>query len=152
MRNIPSGVCVYRLEDERIFPVYHNPAFYEILGYSKEHISRVEKKMPFSGVHQEDMPELEKKFKEMKEEGRELHHTFRLYSDREAKYRYIHIDGTMKREDDGTRLLYAVYSDVSQQVWLENELTSANEKMQDIVDAIPGGVAIYKVSVSYTHL
>ena len=50
MRNIPSGVCVYRLEDERIFPVYHNPAFYEILGYSKEHISRVEKKMPFSGV------------------------------------------------------------------------------------------------------
>ena len=146
MRNIPSGVCVYRLEDERIFPVYHNPAFYEILGYSKEHISRVEKKMPFSGVHQEDMPELEKKFKEMKEEGRELHHTFRLYSDREAKYRYIHIDGTMKREDDGTRLLYAVYSDVSQQVWLENELTSANEKMQDIVDAIPGGVAIYKVS------
>ncbi|MFR5582633.1 MAG: PAS domain-containing protein [[Clostridium] scindens] len=71
LRNIPSGVCVYRLEDERIFPVYHNPAFYEILGYSKEHISRVEKKMPFSGVHQEDMPELEKKFKEMKEEGRE---------------------------------------------------------------------------------
>ena len=67
LRNIPSGVCVYRLEDERIFPVYHNPAFYEILGYSKEHISRVEKKMPFSGVHQEDMPELEKKFKEMKE-------------------------------------------------------------------------------------
>ncbi|MFQ8900058.1 MAG: PAS domain-containing protein [[Clostridium] scindens] len=52
----------------------------------------------------------------------------------------------MKREDDGTRLLYAVYSDVSQQVWLENERQAPTKKMQDIVDAIPGGVAIYKVS------
>ncbi|MCB7305238.1 PAS domain-containing protein [Bariatricus massiliensis] len=29
---------------------------------------------------------------------------------------------------------------------LERELTKANEKMQDIINAIPGGVAIYKVS------
>lgn len=146
LRNIPSGVCVYRLDDDRIFPVYHNPAFYEILGYSKEHISQVENQMPLSGVHPEDMPDLEKKFEELKKEGIRLHHTFRVYNDAEAQYRHIHIDGSMKREDDGTRLIHTVYSDVSQQVWLEKELTSANEKMQDIINAIPGGVAIYKVS------
>ena len=41
---------------------------------------------------------------------------------------------------------YAVYSEASEQIRLERELTDANEKMQDIINAIPGGVAIYKVS------
>ena len=146
LRNISSGVSVYRLEGERIFPVYHNPAFYEILGCSREHISRVENEMPFSGVHQEDKPELEKKFRELIEEGKALHHTFRLFGDRDSEYRWIHIDGSTERIDDGTRLYYAVFSDISQRVRLERELISANEKMQDIINAIPGGVAIYKVS------
>ena len=30
--------------------------------------------------------------------------------------------------------------------WLERELAEANEELQDIINAIPGGVAIYKVS------
>ena len=42
--------------------------------------------------------------------------------------------------------MYAVYSDVTSQMQMEQELTAANEKMQDIINAIPGGVAIYKVS------
>ena len=42
--------------------------------------------------------------------------------------------------------LYAVFSDVCEQKLLEEELTKANEKMQDIINAIPGGVAIYRVS------
>lgn len=39
-----------------------------------------------------------------------------------------------------------VYSDVNKRVLLEQELTAAKDKMQDIINAIPGGVAIYKVS------
>ncbi len=52
----------------------------------------------------------------------------------------------MKTQADDSRLLYGVYSDVSEQRHLEGELVYANEKMQDIVNAIPGGVAIYKMT------
>ena len=41
---------------------------------------------------------------------------------------------------------YAIYSDVNEQIRLEQDLKQANEKMQDIINAIPGGVAIYRVS------
>lgn len=36
--------------------------------------------------------------------------------------------------------------DISEQARLDKELAETNEKMQDIVNAIPGGVAIYRVS------
>lgn len=43
-------------------------------------------------------------------------------------------------------LFYAVYRDVSEQIQLKEELVRSNEQMQDIINLIPGGVAIYKVS------
>ena len=39
---IPCGLCVYRMDGSKIYPVFHNPAFYEIMGYSQEHKSSVE--------------------------------------------------------------------------------------------------------------
>ncbi|MBO1687776.1 hypothetical protein HJU46_17015, partial [Clostridium butyricum] len=54
--------------------------------------------------------------------------------------------GSAKAQNDGTKLLYAIYSDVNEQIRLEQDLKQANEKMQDIINAIPGGVAIYRVS------
>ena len=51
-----------------------------------------------------------------------------------------------KSTRDGWKLFYGVYRDVSEQEELKKEPTIANEKMEDIINAIPGGVAIYKVS------
>ncbi len=48
--------------------------------------------------------------------------------------------------EDGSVLFYAVYRDVSEQIQLKEELVRSNEQMQDIINLIPGGVAIYKVS------
>ncbi|MFR9062523.1 MAG: PAS domain-containing protein [[Clostridium] scindens] len=51
----------------------------------------------------------------------------------------------MKREDDGTRLLYAVYSDVSQQVWLENRRQAPTKRCRILWMQFQAA-AIYKVS------
>ena len=72
--------------------------------------------------------------------------THRLWNDREREYRWIRLDGTLRTAEDGRTLLYGVYTDISRQKQLETELTSTNEKMEDIINAIPGGVEIYKVS------
>ena len=36
--SVPCGLCVYRIEWPEIVPLFHNPAFYEVVGYSDEHI------------------------------------------------------------------------------------------------------------------
>lgn len=145
-RSIPCGLCVYQFDKEKISPVSHNPAFYEIMGYSQEHIQAVEQETSFLGVHPQDLAQLKKTIQEAIRKDGLLSHTYRLWNDRKREYRFIRLDGSVKSQPDGKKLLYGVYTDVSEPLRLEKELASANEKMQDIVNAIPGGVAIYKLS------
>ena len=61
LSNVPCGVCVYRVDRTGISPVYHNPAFYEIVGYSEEHIREVERETRYLGVHADDIVILQEK-------------------------------------------------------------------------------------------
>lgn len=143
--SIPCGLCVYQFDGVRISPVFHNPAFYEIMGYSDEHIRDVEQSTDFLGVHPGDADTLRQKIQQAILCNGITHHTYRVFNDRRGEYRWIRLDGSVKEKEDGTKLLYGVYSDVSESVRLEKELTTANEKLEHIVGAIPGGVASYKV-------
>lgn len=146
LSNIPCGLCVYRLAGGKISAVYHNSVFYEIMGYAEEHIRLVEKETDFLGVHPEDLETLKRIIQEAIQSNGTVQHTYRLWNDRRGEYRWIHLEGSMRDAEDDTKLLYGVYSDVTGQIRTEMELNRANEKMQDIINAIPGGVAIYKVS------
>ncbi len=144
--SISCGLCVYQVEVGEIVPLFHNRAFYEIVGYSEGNARRVERETSYLNVHPEDLEPLKEKISALLENGGVMRDTYRLWNDREQEYRWIHLEGTVRTHSDGRRLLYGVYSDVSEQERLKKELTGANEKMEDIVNAIPGGVAIYKVS------
>ncbi len=144
--SIPCGLCVYRADGMHISPVFHNPAFYEIMGYSGEHIQRVSERTEYLGVHPEDLDALQKSVAKALNNDSTLQQTYRVWNDRMMEYRWIQLVGSVKPRQDGTKLLYGVYSDVSDQRRLEKEIISSEKKMQDIINAIPGGVAIYKVT------
>lgn len=146
LSSIPCGLCVYRYEGGRIIPLFHNRTFYEIMGYSPEHIRSVEQATEFLGVHPEDMAPLQDKIQLLLRNGGTIRHTYRVWNDKQGGYRWIRLDGSAKPDGDDGKLLFGVYSDVSGEKELEAELTDANGKMQDIINAIPGGVAVYKVS------
>lgn len=59
--SVPCGLCVYRIEWPEIVPLFHNPAFYEVVGYSDEHIRSVREKTDYLGVHPEDVGLLREK-------------------------------------------------------------------------------------------
>ncbi len=143
--SIPCGLCVYQFDGVQILPVFHNPAFYEIMGYSEAHIKEVEQSTEFLGVHPEDAEELRQKIQKAILYNGTTQHTYRVFNDRKGEYRWIRLDGSVKEKEDGAKLLYGVYSDISESVRLEKELTAANEKLEHIVNAIPGGVASYRV-------
>lgn len=136
--SIPCGLCVYELKDGRIYPLFHNQAFYDITGYSEETREW--------GINEVDLEQLQEKIEHVIQNGGVLQHTYPLWNEKKQTYRWIHLEGAARTCPDGRRLLYGVYSDVGEQKRLEKELMSANEKMQDIINAIPGGVAIYKMS------
>lgn len=144
--SIPCGLSVYRFDHETITPLFHNPAFYHIMGYSEEHIRNTKKETTYLGVHPDDVALLKEKIETAISTNSIMKHTYRLWHDKKGEYRFICLESSVKAQKDGTKILYGIYSDVSEQKWLEKELISASEKLQDIVNAIPGGVAIYKIS------
>lgn len=144
--NIPSGLCVYRVEEERIVPIFHNKAFFDIMGFSKEHKEQLMEEMRFTGVHPQDLPALREKLSALIKNGEILRYTFRVYNDEKQKYMWIQLEGNIRRDEAGNCFLYGLCSDVSVQMKLEEEVIATKEKMENIINAIPGGVAIYKVS------
>ena len=150
--SIPCGLCIYQIEKNDIIPLLHNRAFYELMGYSDENIRRVEQKTEYLNVHPEDLGALKAKIDAMLQNGSSMRHTYRLWHDRAGEYRWIHLEAAIRTGEDGRRLLYGVYSDVSEQERLKKELTNANEKMKEaqreldhLINSIPGGIVSYRV-------
>ncbi len=144
--SIPCGLCVYKYDGQQIYPLFHNPAFYQIMGYCEENRKSIEEKTTFLGVHPDDLPLLKERVAISLKNNSILQHTYRVWNDKKQEYRWINLAISVKTQISGIKLLYGVYSDVSERLELERELTVTNEKMQDIINAIPGGVAIYKVT------
>lgn len=144
--SIPSGLCVYQYENGCVIPIFQNPAFYDIMGYSAEQIRGLEKDVDSLKIHPEDLTCFIETVKTAVQYNRVVHLTYRVFNDHAQEYRWIHMDGSVKTQPNGKKLLYGVFIDVNEQMRLEKKLADANEKMKDIVNAIPGGIAIYKIS------
>lgn len=144
--SIPCGLSVYQSDGEGLIPLFHNAAFYEIMGYSEKHIHEVGQRTDYLGVHPSDRLSLEKKVRKVLKDGGLLRETYRVWNDKKGGFHWIHLEGAVKSQEDGKKLVYGIYSEVDEQKRLENDLTEAYEKTQDIINAIPGGVAVYKVT------
>lgn len=142
--NIPTGLCIYCIENDQIIPYFHNSAFFKIMGFNDEHTEQIKKAMRFLGVHPDDLPALKDKLDNLVHSGNILQHTFRVFNDQLMEYCWIRLEGSMKQQN-GTKWLYGIYSDVNDQQRLEKELAETNKKMESIINSIPGGVAIYEV-------
>ncbi len=140
--SIPCGVCVLRIEGECFFPIFHNRAFYEVLGWEEKSRTSAELEANYLGVHPEDFKEFKEKAKDVIHREARLRHTCRLWNERQKKYRWILIEGSLKRKNDGDKYLYSVFTDVSDQQKMEKGLLAEREHL---LNSIPGGVASYRV-------
>ena len=138
---LPCGLSVYQYVDGVISPVFHNHVFYEIMGYSDEDILLVEQKTDFLGVHPEDAAQLKRKIGRAIRNNGVVDHDYRVWNSKKQKYGCIHLQGAVKPQEDGTKLLYGVYSDVSEQRRLESALKEARLELDHLINSIPGGIA-----------
>ena len=134
--SIPSGMCIYRVEQERLYPLYHNPAFFKVLGPSKRH-AQVREQVSFAGVHEDDRAALQKELAGLLAGGDMLRHTCRLFHEELEEYRWICMEGARRAASDGSVFLYVVYSDVTEQKRVE-------QYFQNTLQNLPGGVVVVR--------
>lgn len=142
---LPCGLCIYLYQDGIIRPVFHNPGFYEIMGYSEEQIRYVEQKTEYLGVYPEDMEPLKAEIHQAIQCNGRINFDYRVWNEKEQKYGCIHLDGSVIPQEDGSKLLYGVYSDVSERYHLEIELKDARFKLDHLINSIPGGIASFEI-------
>ena len=110
---------------ENSIPVFQRGLFY-CFGYSQDHSSRIQQELLFIGIHPDDIVLFREKLDAAIQNNSVVRHTFCVFKDVRQEYRWIHLDGLMKRQGNGAQYLYAVFNDVSEQVRLEKELAEAN--------------------------
>ena len=135
--SIPSGLCIYQVDRGRLYPQYHNPAFYEVLGYNNTHIAQVKEQVTFVGVHEDDRAALLEELAGLLNGGETLRHTCRVFHDEMGEYRWIQVEGSRRVRPDGNELLYVAYSDVTEQRRLE-------QYFQNTLKNLPGGVVVVR--------
>lgn len=143
--NVPCGLCIYKVEGNNVTPVIHNKVFYSLIGFSKEHLDKINEKSSFLSVHPDDSEMIKSSIQKALIDGKPFRIIFRLFNNEHNEYRWIRADGALKISKDHT-LAYVVYTDANKLRVLQSELSNAQQKMQDIVDSISGGVASFKVT------
>lgn len=145
LNRLPCGLCIYLYQDGIIQPVFRNPAFYEIMGYTKEQIHYMEQKMEYLCVYPEDRNPLKTELHHAIQCDGRVNFDYRVWNDKKQEYDCIHLDGIVLPQEDGSKLLYGIYSDVSERYHLETDLKDAQMKMDHLINSIPGGIASYEI-------
>lgn len=135
--SIPGGLCIYEVDRGKLYPQYHNPAFYEVLGYNNMHIAQIKEQVTFIGVHEDDRAALLENLADLLNGGDMMRHTCRVFHDGLGEYRWIQVEGSRRVQPDGNELLFVAYSDVTEQRRLE-------QYFQNTLKNLPGGIVVVR--------
>lgn len=144
-KSIAGGVIGCYLEDG--FPFYFiNDMMADYLGFEseKEFSQSIEGKM-INAIHPEDRQMVIDSIAEQLRCKDDYTITYRMRR-KDGTYIWMHEIGAKADVDSDREVIIAVCTDISEQYAMEEKLKLSNLQLENIVNAIPGGVAIYKVS------
>lgn len=162
MEHVPGALCLYKAEGDTLKPINHNRAFYETFGFSEQQVIIIDSpdsETKFLNVHPDDLDELKTKVQKSIINSLPFSHTYRQYNKPKHRYIWIYMRGVVTNQPDGTKLLYASYTDISDERTTQKELHEAQRKMevlqkqaqislqeyQTLVNTIPGAIVLYEI-------
>lgn len=144
-KSIAGGVIGCYIEEG--FPLYFiNDMMVTYLGFEseKDFSDSIQGKI-INAIHPEDRQMVSDSIAEQLHCKNDYTITYRMRQ-KEGRYVWMHEIGAKADVDSDREVIIAVYTDISQQHAMEEKLKLSNLQLENIVNAIPGGVAIYKVS------
>lgn len=131
---IPGGIGIYKLAEGKIRQVYLNDGFFRLLGASQEKLPNFSQDIHGQFIHPDDMTLFKHGIAKIKAGFASLDITYRVKNVM-GNYLWIRVLGKVKREKDGTALIYCSYFDVDKQtkmrLALDNERTVLQMAMRN---------------------
>lgn len=151
LNHIPSGVGVFDVANGTIELKYLNDGFYQMIDASREDRTQFFGTGTIHSVHPDDRPGLLKEMKASLQENRLFEYRFRNLNG-QGDYIWIGIRASHAKINETTERFYASYFDVHQIVSEKNEADKSSQKLNSIMDQIPGGIAVFTEQNRIVHL
>lgn len=126
IHNVPGGVCLYRWDGKKLHPVIVSEQFSKLLG---ETTGLGSKELNLHHVHPDDLPGLQKAVMKALNGSHKMEYTYRSFSKSQKEYLWIRLEGISVPQPDGTQLVYASYSNVTNEHQLQLELRTSQQAL-----------------------
>jgi len=122
INNIPSGVGAYRKDNGVVRCIAANPSFADLIGISPDDLIGKSFDEFTSTVHPDDIAGLRYNSITRLDLYKKTDFTYRRFNSSTGRYVWLHLDGRLVRQPDGSELAYFSYTDVNSLKDTEQEL------------------------------
>lgn len=147
--SIPGSVVLLELTDTSVSLTYSNRWLSRFLGYSKEEIEIQQVNEPYAFVHPEDVLLLSDIVQGIRQGADNFNAVYRVQH-KDGHYRHIAMSASTTERRAGSVLMYGITTDIEEVVQLKQEVDNAHNKMQTLINSMPGGVVTISVQDTVT--
>ncbi|MEG1695112.1 MAG: ATP-binding protein [Eubacterium sp.] len=123
INSIPGGVGMYHW-DKTFTPIFISDRLYELYGMTKEEYDEATRHSTLDVLHPEDRQGLIDTVQAAYDEKRKFDYTHRILQ-KDGSYRWTRISGELMASQGGEPILYAVFTDVHEQIKAEQALSES---------------------------
>ncbi|MDP3857791.1 MAG: PAS domain-containing protein [Stagnimonas sp.] len=137
---IPGAIWQFRREpDGRQHYTYLSEGIRHITGRTPEETNRLMQTRSFDSVHPDDLGRLQALMQRLTEQGGIDEERYRLNT-ASGEWKWVQVAARARAEADGALVWNGITLDASRVQQIEQELDAARQRMQELIDSVPGAV------------
>jgi diguanylate cyclase (GGDEF) domain len=137
--NVPGGIVMYEWDGKKLTTLHISQYYKREYG---DTLTGDDGGPDYKRIHPDDLGPYKKAVAEALEENNELHYTYRVWNRHKKCWLWVKIDAISAVQADGTSLIYAIYTDCTEQKRAEQKLENRNAAILAALGV--GGFYIYE--------
>ena len=127
--NAPGALCLYRWDGCELKTLQFSRQFEQIVGGDERTVSESTRLLQADYVHPDDLPVLKLAIAQMLQDEKSMDCVFRVFHVVRTCYFWLRMQTTVKRQADGTLLVYALYTNMDELHQLRNRLGASGDRV-----------------------
>lgn len=125
--NVPGGIVLYEWDGKQLKVLHMSKYYKELYGYSMLNDSD---SPDFLRLHPDDVADYKQAILKALTETHHIEYVFRVWDQKREQYGWTQINAVSEIQEDGTSLVFAMYSDIT----MQKELELLSEKRQQMIE------------------
>ncbi|MEG1988562.1 MAG: PAS domain-containing protein [Oscillibacter sp.] len=133
INSIPGGVGMYQF-NESFTPIFISDGVYKLCNMTREEYREATRRSTLDMFHPDDRKGLMAAVKTAQEKKQKFEYTHRVLQ-HDGSYKWMHVTGQLMSAQDGSPVLYTVFTDVNEQIKAEQALRESEFRYMAAVKA-----------------